>query len=154
MSLLIRFRETANLNFRFETLIPKIAGNGVFGSASLKMTTTLKGKRKKEDPWWMRSSNSFFPLRRSCFEKVFNQAINLLGFMSLFVRNTKFSAAFGSSACQNPSSVCSWHTFPEPVFIPSFALWRLKSSFHFSLVNSLSPLRVPLFFKGPQSYLI
>lgn len=50
--------------------------------------------------------------------------------MPSFVRNSKFFSAFSSAASQYSSAIGSSHSFPEAVFISSFALRRLKRSFH------------------------
>ena len=46
---------------------------------------------------------------------------------------SKFFASVATTCCKNSTSVRSWHTLAEAVFIAAFALRRLECSFHYYL---------------------
>ena len=58
------------------------------------------------------------------------QGGNALCFMQFIVGNRQSLSAFGPSGCQYSSAISSCHALTETVFISSFSLRRLESSFH------------------------
>lgn len=98
--------------------------------------------KKKEDP------------NRSSFNSL-KYIINLLS--SYFVRNRESFSSFCSSTGKNFSSVCSRHSFTEPVLISSFSYRWLKCPFHRSIFLILFfavflEVQRYLFFNMQQTY--
>jgi len=149
ISLFIRLRSTAFLKYRDGTPAPN-CNEPLWGSEETR-NDALSGNTLKWFPWWNSRSICFLLFSLSpadkvnCFKAVkvskqkasgkwfyrrlYPKNKNLL-FQSPLIRHCQLMTAFATTACENLTSVGSFHAFAETMYrFTAFAM-RLECTFH------------------------
>ena len=70
----------------------------------------------------------------SCGFLVSSNVYGLCLYTVVFVRNSEFLAAFGTTCSQYSATVCGSHSLTESVLVSSLSVRGLECSFHFSYI--------------------